>query len=358
MVFEDYHRATIWRFQPNLLFQFDFCLDQFTKTFTSSPNNVIVRRASPKFKFSLWASIWVVLPSKSVLVVFWNSCVLCYSKRLPIQSHLFSHYLRTSSGWYVRLTYQQQGSIEDEQGRPPPPRLPPAPPSTVEASPSSNLSDQHLVDSHLSAHTLSTLKCKDLGALCLRLLSLHSTLEGWRRRTALQARYSPLCGTAVRAGLGSASWAAWAGRNRRGENRGGECEGEMPPRGAICLQVCNSRSLSVSCQRITLCGQAISLFCEFTDLMHWEPKCVERCLTVGSVKAQKERRVQDLPESNSPTHNKYNDRFCSYSWSYNAQGQRWYGQVCRWKQSWRASLSWGWNWLPLLASPKSSPQPC
>ena len=65
------------------------------------------------------------------------------------------------------------------------------------------------------------------------------------------------------------------------------------------------------------------------DLMHWEPKCVERCLTVGSVKAQKERQVQDLPESNSRTHNKYNDRFCSYSWSYNAQGQRWYGQVCR-----------------------------
>ena len=153
MVFEDYHRATIWRFQPNLLFQFDFCLDQFTKTFTSSPNNVIVRWASSKFKFSLWASIWVILPSKSVLVVFWNSCVLCYSKWLPIQSHLFSHYLRTSSGWYVRLTYQQQGSIEDEPGRPPPPRLPPAPPSTVEASPSSNLSDQHLVDSHLSAHT-------------------------------------------------------------------------------------------------------------------------------------------------------------------------------------------------------------
>ena len=115
------------------------------------------------------------------------------------------------------------------------------------------------MDSHLSAHTLSTLKCKDLGGLCLPLLSLHSTLEGWRRRTALQARYSPLCGTAVRAGLGSASWAAWAGRNRRGENRGGECEGEMPPRGAICLQVCNSRSLSVSCQRITLCGQPTSL---------------------------------------------------------------------------------------------------
>ena len=44
-----------------------------------------------------------------------------------------------------------------------------------------------------------------------------STLTGWRRRTALQARYSPLCGTAVqRARLGSASWA------RRGETDAGE----------------------------------------------------------------------------------------------------------------------------------------
>ena len=90
-----------------------------------------------------------------------------------------------------------------------------------------------------------------------------------------------------------------SGRNRRW---GGECEGERClDGGAICLQVCNSRSLSWS-----TCRPVRGSLGEFSEFMHKEPNCVERCLTVGSVtdvKAQKWWRIQGLAESNSPTHN-------------------------------------------------------
>ena len=84
-----------------------------------------------------------------------------------------------------------------------------------------------------------------------------------------------------------------SGRNRRW---GGECEGER------CLDGGQSASKYATAdpsQRITWCG-------EFSEFMHKEPNCVERCLTVGSVtdvKAQKWWRIQGLAESNSPTHN-------------------------------------------------------
>ena len=133
--------------------------------------------------------------------------------------------------------------------------------------------------------------CK--AALCSRLLSgLDSTLPGWRRRTALQARYSPLCGTAVRAGLGSASWA------RRGETVVGE-ENVKERDASTGGRSASKYATADPSQRITWCG-------EFSEFMHKEPNCVERCLTVGSVtdvKAQKWWRIQDLAESNSPTHN-------------------------------------------------------